>query len=374
MSSFEPHRTLKPAASLAVAVWVAAPGVGFSQAELELVANDEAQQRIFDAIAAAESSDGQRSVELIGPYTELAMLYLEARDYDLALAAMAQALHVVRVNFGLYSLEQAPLLRLSGRIEEARGDPAAAWTLEQEVLALARRNPNELDTIPILRELADRRGGFFGMQYRAEAINVLLRNELYTSDELRTLEMELVRDSLPYGPSRTLVRGRAYEIGRDSLRRLAAYSNVRAEPLLARVDALVAIADWDLLFKEKGSALEIYEEAYALLKQNGVEQSAIDRIFAPTIPIALPAFRWHPLYSSEPTADSTGYVEVAFEIGKYGVASGVEVLDTSTSSNETVERNFVNWVRDSRFRPRVVGDKIARNAPVVARYYVNDQR
>lgn len=358
------------ATSLVVAAWVAAPGVGFSQAGLEPVANDEAQQQIFDAIAAAEASGGKRSAELVGPYTELTMLYLEARDYDLALAAITEALHVVRVNFGLYSLEQAPLLRLSGRVEEARGDPAAARTLEQEVLALARRNPNDLDTIPILRELADRRG-VFGMQYRAEAINVLLRNELYTSEELRTLEMELVRGILPYGPSRTLVRGRAYEIGRDSLRRLAAYSTARAEPLLARVDALVAIADWDLLFKEKGSALEIYEEAYALLKQNGVEQSAIDRIFAPTVPVALPAFWRNPLLpTAESTAESIGYVEVAFEISKYGIASGIEVLDTSTSSNETVKRNFVNWIESNRFRPRVVGEEIARSAPVVARYYV----
>ena len=371
MSSFEPHRTLRLAASLMVAVWVAAPGLGFSQAARELVVNEEAQQRIFDAIDAAESGGGgPRSAELVRPFTELAMLYVEAGDHDLALAAIGEALHVVRVNFGLYSLEQAPLLRLSARIEEERGNAAAAWSLEREVFALARRNPNDLDTLPILRELADRHGGFFGMQYRSEAINVLLRNELYTSEELRTLEMELVRDSLPYGPSRTLVRGRAYEIGRDSLRRLAAYTNVNAEPLLARVEALVAIADWDLLFKEKGTAIEIYEEAYALLKLNGVEQSAIDRIFAPMVPVALPAFRRNPL-SSEPT--SPGYIEVGFEISKYGVASAVEVLDSSTTSNEAVERRFVDWVRDSRFRPRVVGDEIARSGPVVARYYVRGQ-
>jgi hypothetical protein len=239
MSSFEPHRTLKLAASLVATVWVAAPDVGFSQVQPELVANDETQQRIFETIVAAESRGGERSPELVAPYTELAMLYFEAKDYDLALAGVAPALHIVRVNFGLYSLEQVPLLRLSARIEKGRSNSAAAWNLEREVFALARHNPDDLDAIPILRDLANRHGGYFGLQSRGEAINVLLRNEPYTSEELRALEMELVSDILPYGPSRTLVRGRAYEIGRDSLRRLAHYTNVSGEPLLARVDALV---------------------------------------------------------------------------------------------------------------------------------------
>jgi hypothetical protein len=74
--------------------------------------------------------------------------------------------------------------------------------------------------------------------------------------------------------------------------------------------------------------------------------------------------------SAEPTSDSPGYIDVGFEISKYGVTAAVEVLDSSTTSNEAVERRFVQWVRDSRFRPRVVGDEFVRSAPVVARYHV----
>jgi hypothetical protein len=295
---------------------------------------------------------------------------MESKEYDLALAAIGEALHVVRVNSGVYSLEQVPLLRLSGRIEEARGEHAAAWRREQDVLALTRRNPDDLGVVPILRELADRRGGSLGVLYRQVAIGVLHRNGLYASEELRTLEMELVRNlNGGYLHSRALVRGPVYEVGRDSFRRLAGYPNPSAEPLLARVEALVAMADWDLLFKEKNSALETYAKAHALLKENGADQSTIDRIFAPPVPVVLPAFQSSLLSPARP-ADSQGFVEVGFEIGKYGVASGVEVLDSSTISNEAIEHRFVQWVRDSRFRPRVVGDDIARGAPVVARYYV----
>jgi tetratricopeptide (TPR) repeat protein len=370
MSPFEPHRTSTVAASVVVAACVAAPVAGFSQAELELVANDEAQQKIFDAIATAASSGGARSAELVGPYTGLALQYLESNDYDLALAAVAEALHVVRVNSGVYSLEQVPLLRLAGRIEEAKGERAAAWRTEQEVLALTRRNSNDLAIVPILRDLADGRGGSLGVLYKQVAIGVLLRNGQDASEELRTLETELVHDSyltVAFRSTRALVRGPAYEVGRDSLQRLAGYPNPSVDPLLARVEALVAMADWELLFKEKGSALEIYEHAYALLKENA-EQSTIDTIFAPPVPVVLPTFLSNPLSAARP-ADSQGFVEVGFEIGKYGVATGVTVLESSTISNDDMEHRFVQWVRNSRFRPRVVGDGIARE-PVVARNYL----
>jgi len=377
MSSFEPHRTFrKLAASLVAAVCAILPAIGFSQAEVAFPPNEDAEP-ILDAIAAAEVRGGPRSAELIGPYTELALFYEEASDHELALAAVTQALHVVRTNFGLYSLEQVPLLRLSGQIEEARGNRGGAWAAEQEVFALAKRNPNDLDAVPVLRELADRFGGPLGIEARSEAIGVLLRNELYASEELRAIEGELVRDSFENvagSRTTTLVRGSpAYEAGMESLRRVASYQDMSGAPALARVESLVAIADWDLLFKEKGSAVETYEEALALLEKEGVAQSEVDRIFAPAVPVLLPTFRPNAL-SPAPTADVAGYIEVAFDISKYGVASGIDVLDTSTISNEAVERNLVNWVRHNRFRPRVVDGEIARSAPVVARYYVKVRR
>ena len=371
MSSYEPHRTEKLAASLVAIVCAVAPSIAASQTELEFPANDEAEP-ILDAIAAAEIRGGPRSAELISPYTELALFYEEASDHELALAAINQALHVVRTNFGLYSLEQVPLLRLSAQIEEARGNTTGAWGFEREVFALAKRNPNDLDAVPIFRQLADKFGGPLGVQARSEAIGVLLRHGLYASEEIRAIEMELVRDSfysVAQARTTTLVRGPAYEAGSESLRRVASYQDMSGAPLLARVEALVAIADWDLLFKEKGTALEAYEQVHALLTQEGVAQSEIDRIFAPAVPVLLPSFRLNPL-AAEPPADSLGYIEIAFEIGKYGLTSGIDVLDTSTISNETVERNLVNWVRHNRFRPRADGGEIGHSAPVVARYYV----
>ena len=94
MSSYEPHRTEKLAASLVAIVCAVAPSIAASQTELEFPANDEAEP-ILDAIAAAEIRGGPRSAELISPYTELALFYEEASDHELALAGHADV-HVHR--------------------------------------------------------------------------------------------------------------------------------------------------------------------------------------------------------------------------------------------------------------------------------------
>jgi hypothetical protein len=109
-----------------------------------------------------------------------------------------------------------------------------AWDLERQLVELALRHPEDLRAVPIFREVAERRmvlfdqwnageypwqmvvGGYCGtfgqiitcsrhaaarsvladaQTYYADAVRVLLRNELYDSDELRALEMELVRTS-----------------------------------------------------------------------------------------------------------------------------------------------------------------------------------
>ena len=66
-------------------------------------------------------------------------------------------MQVIRANYGLRSLEQAPLLQQRIRSEERRGDFAAAWELEQDLLTLARRQRDDLAAAPILHEIGDKR-------------------------------------------------------------------------------------------------------------------------------------------------------------------------------------------------------------------------
>ena len=105
-----------------------------------------------------QSSQGINSPELILPLTNFGLMLREQGDPDLAVAAFERARHVVRVNYGLSSFKEAPLVRQLVQIEEARGNAAAAWELEQELLGMIYRSPGPRpEAESMLREIADKR-------------------------------------------------------------------------------------------------------------------------------------------------------------------------------------------------------------------------
>jgi hypothetical protein len=85
----------------------------------------------------------------------------------------------------------------------------------------------------------------------------------------------------------------------------------------------------------------------------------------------LPAFSRNPLALSE-TPDSSGYIDVAFDITKYGKSKAIEVLATTTNTASAARTRLIDLIRDSRFRPRMSGGTFADRSRVVLRYYVND--
>jgi hypothetical protein len=141
------------------------------------------------------------------------------------------------------------------------------------------------------------------------------------------------------------------------------------------MNALVRVADWDLLFaggrKKNEAAFEAYETLYDRLEQEGLEQSSIDEIFSPSVPVVLPAFLPNPLVSIE-TSDSPGYIDVAFDITKYGKSEAIEILDTTTNTTNAATVRLIELIENSRFRPRVADGAFEDPSRVVVRYYVND--
>ncbi|HET7132787.1 MAG TPA: hypothetical protein VFJ95_11090, partial [Gammaproteobacteria bacterium] len=112
------------------------------------------QRQLVDTIDREQARNGVYSEALIAPLSELAFLYQEAGDGAVASATVERVLQVIRANYGLYSLAQAPLLSQLIANERAAGNRDTAWELEDELVALAKRNPTELRAVPIFREVA----------------------------------------------------------------------------------------------------------------------------------------------------------------------------------------------------------------------------
>jgi tetratricopeptide (TPR) repeat protein len=390
-----------------------APVAVLAEPNLNLDQAADIEQQLHDSITTQQAANGPHSEALIPLFAELGHLYRELGQGARAAAAIEEARGVVRANLGLSSLEEAPLIEELIRVEESLGYEEDVWRREQDLLALADAHPDDLRAADIYRELGDRRlqllsryfAGEFPLelvlgcyyhrspfqldpadrnctagsrsaligavmaevwQYYSAAAKTLADHQLYSSAELRNLEMRIVRSAYALG---------AYFVGRRSLKRLAVYDVADDAPSLARVDSLLDVADWDMIAVHGGSrfrwgaALDTYEQAYAKLRSDGVDAGSIKALFAPDVPVVLPTFLPNPLVTQR-TSDTTGHIDVTFEVTRYGRARRVEIVDSTTDASRQAERELVHQISRSVFRPRVIDGQVADAAPVAFRYYV----
>ncbi|HET7607563.1 MAG TPA: hypothetical protein VFL84_02710 [Gammaproteobacteria bacterium] len=461
-------RRLESAAAIAAALVLAV--VTSPLVAQSLSADDRELEQIQEIL----SRDGPYAPELLGPLSRLGLIYQEGEDYALALVTLERAQHIVRVNNGLHSMDQVPVMRQLIAIEDARGNHEGAWDRQQDLLQLLRRHPDDVRTVPVLRDIADKQmevlasviagerppevvlGCFYkqwptqaegsceagskstvvqGMLAEAqrtylEAIAVLLRQGLYDSDDLRAIELQVLRGvdlmrsryykgptarpvpmapayvgasnlepwrsrmaavaelaewELPY-PEEPSLQGDdddhvltkqvhimdPYHRGRQSLRRLYAYGAASSDSSVEQAEAVAQMADWDLLYSHNGRAIESYDVARGMLDEAGVPASSVEQLFAPPTPVVLPAFQPNPLARDESRV-ATGYIDVAFEITKYGRSRAVEILDSANASH-AAKQDLIALIRVNRYRPQLTDGVFADATPVRLRYYLYEER
>lgn len=359
-------------------------------------------------IAAEQSRNGALSPALVELLVALGLAHQEYGRNDLAVEVLGRALHVRRANDGLYSFEQVPLLRQLMMNEAALGRVEEAAEFEGRVLELARRNSGDLRSVPIFREAGDRQlalyerrlagdvpgmfevnvaptvfgpgrrgvppGGIEVSRARGNytaAIRSILRNGGVEHEDLLPIEQSLTRSYYLQAMDRDRasegMSGLAYGGGRQSYRRRVAYSIMTSGEAIDVAKALVELADWDLLFSHNGLAVDIYDEAYALLRNENVPEPEIRALFPLENAIRLPIFEESPLALPESSARGVGHVDLEFEVSRYGVARAIDVVGMSSASLHGVRRDVARAIASSRFRPRPPSDG---NAPFRVRYYI----
>ena len=164
-----------------------------------------------------------------------------------------------------------------------------------------------------------------------------------------------------------------YQVARDSYHRLIAYDeavfgdSADEASLRSRLEAYVQIADWDLLYSQNGVAFDQYARVHELLETTGIGEPLIAELFAPPIPIVLPTFQPNPLETQE----SSRYIDVTFEVTKYGESRRVEIAGATHDVSDAAKDDLVSLIKSARFRPRVTDGELGRASPVVVRYYLN---
>jgi hypothetical protein len=465
--------------TLGLVAVAALSGTALSQASSETDRVDD-KDRIAEEMLAAQAKEGPRSAALIELFKELGVLYETEGRYELATAALEQARQLVRANYGLHTLDQVPLLQQAMANQQAASNFAMVRALEEELLDLAGRHPDDVRSAAIYRDAGRRRmevlrrfvageapgevypeAGVYSFWrddmirdlaadaqiHYADAAAVMLRNRRYASDELRDSEMEIVRASdvirrlarplrwnstmagaqatmqqntfssvsrnrlnrnqeerrlhnpalqermntltelanraaVPDAPGAAQdfagnLRGDGivspYQLGRDSYARVIAYDELvlgdsaDAASLRNRLEAYLQLADWDLLYSQNGVAFDQYARVHELLESTPIGEPLIAEIFAPSLPIVLPVFSQSPLA----TLESPRYIDVSFEITKFGESRRVEIVGAAPDVSDAARDELLSLVKSARFRPRVTDGELGRAAPVVVRYYLN---
>ena len=255
--------------------------------------------------------------------------------------------------------------------------------------------------------------------YYADAIEAILKNGDYASADLRDLERQAVALEFfaPYRvlpsagnatvgltrftgvrldcPSETLDELLARDVLGDclepvvhseghvvanvgswvSLVRLIAYEIRSGASDADRANAFVELADWHLLSAppdrrhfetSTDTALEIYERAFAELQR---DDEARESLFSPESPVTLPVHEPNPFITAS-TGASSRYVDVAFDVTKYGRGERVAILDTGNRATRAEQRDLIRLIESTSFRPRYVDGKLVDSAGVVVRYYL----
>ena len=381
------------------------------------------QLMLIERIDAVQAESGPLAAELIEPLSALAVFYEENGDDILSVATRERVMQLYRANFGLYSMEQVPALILLLDDAQLRTDYETAWNLEQQLIEVARRHPDDLRTVDIRKRIGDSRldllqrfidgefvpqveyGCFFAAKVNESlqtervcsagslraaaqgilteafenydaAIATLQRNDPDAHDQLRQLSMETVRALYTYGKYlgdnrsvRNPISKRdptGCEVAEDWLARLHGIHVEAAAPLEDRAEALILSADYKLLCRQHAEAVNAYESAMQMLISEGASQALIDRFFSPQRPIDLPTFVDGAL-DYVPEDPDTPYIEVRFELTRFGTTRQVRVVAGESKREASY---IVSRIKRGLFRPVAQDGEIERSQPFVVRYYL----
>ena len=111
---------------------------------------------LLSSIEEEERRNGPFSANLVDMLTRLGLTYQEYDEHVLAVSVLDRALFLQRQSEGLFGMDQVPLVERLIASEREIGRSATAEELEQRLLELARRHPDDTRAAPIFREAADR--------------------------------------------------------------------------------------------------------------------------------------------------------------------------------------------------------------------------
>lgn len=374
------------------------PEFGARMASIDLYSN---------SVTELESDNGVWGFGLVELLASLADLQQQQGQHLEAINSFDRAIHVNRINSGLHTVEQIPLIE--GLIEShmAVGDWGKT-DLFYNYLFYVQQKAYGLDDPRMISEL-DRLGRWniqaFHIGY-GDALGVRLaaaqmlfftgarmtikhfgKNDERFVDFLLSIansanlvrlnpdlaveatesryiaDLDRLRLSLNQGGGS---RPRGFNAGKDALIEIVTYYSTAPESTYEFAEAVAHLGDWYLMFRYRQTAARNYQEAWDLLSQQEDGAELIQQLFGQVK--SLPTFASEEGELAARSAalnDGAGLnfdsADFAFDVTENGVVRDIRLLSEETDANRSQLLQVRRVVRDSLFRPVVKDGKRVRS-------------
>lgn len=394
----------RPAGLLAYCLALAYTGAWAQDAIDEAAIADNRDVAFYrGAIAEIESSQGAYAEGLQEQLLSLGLSLQQQGRHEEAVSVLKRGVHLARINNGLYSIDQIPLLQTEIASHMARGQFLEADERQMYLYRVQQRtlDRGEVRAQALMQQARWQRRAFemgVGEQGFARLLTMwdlyrLALNDVVAQQGETSMELLAPLDGMLQ--SQYLIAGYQGETSggngfggddlaaRQSQGRFNAYrsqSYKKGQAVIqamydieqennggdkvAAAESLVMLGDWMLWHGERESAFEVYRDALMELAEVDDAQQHEERLFG--TPVALPSLAGvRPL--PEPIAPETGNLLLEFGVNNRGRVVDLERIETATESadgelaadeveqaeqNTAATNRLMRKLRKTRFRPR----------------------
>lgn len=367
------------------------PAVVMADDGVDAVAQREASAAIRhyqESVSELEAEEGAWAPGLQQELLGLGLAYQRQGQHAEAIATLSRAEHLTRINEGLYSRNDLPILEHLIESHAALGDWDRMQNRYRQIFLIHQRNYGNHDDrlLPVLNRLSawhmraylDAIGGgepiqhlISARQFYDSAVSIIETNHGPRDPRIAdALRRRALVDYYVAGNARLLLRERfafardqaeemaiqaqianSFASGRDALRRVVILRDQDASSNpMERSEALAELADWHQLFARRQSALRLYQQAWARGDPADEETRQVHTLVfgKPRLLPQLPA----ELNETPVPRNETGWIKVRFKVSENGRASDMQVLESAPPASDREISRLRRRVLGATFRPR----------------------
>ena len=364
-------------------------------------------RRYNSAVTDIELDGGAWDGGLVEELASLGRLQQQQGNHIGAIQTLDRAIHVNRINSGLYTLEQIPVVEQLIQSHMALGDWEEADIYNNYLYHVQQKAYGFGDPrlIPVLERLATwniqafkiGHGSLLGIKLQQSQImfNAAARmvdvhfgkaderfinyqRNIASSAYLAAKNPDLMSqiDKSEYRTRQQVfakqmneqrqVQPSGFRTGERALLEVVMFYQEQGYGTYVLAEAITHLADWYLIFGRRQSALKSYKLAWDMLQGLEDSEELTQQLFGSVTP--LPAFGSSievpdAFYRTEDGSQALrfDYADLTFDVTENGLARNVESISEETEDNQAQLGKLRNSTRSMRFRPLVIDGEPQRS-------------